>query len=280
MLVVVTQDLHERLQTASSRATLAGGCLSASAPCGRIWTGRGYPLKPSTPSRKKTRNFPRTPAGAETRIEINGENSLGEHTTKKCLEEQLNRNPDQRSSSSSSWWCQQSKPRHAWWSASKHWMCTSTPASNWTLAASSSFFSFCSDRARAVRKESDTPANTGKPRVREAVPCGAPHGAVTPLRPNNLRQRCRAAFPEEVSSVPVGRRASRAPPPLSAPPPQDSGAVPCGGGPSPAPWLPSVAHDGTMLGAGDRSAASQRQRVQPWPTAGVPDKLRHRGRPP
>ena len=48
------------------------------------------------------------------------------------------------------------------------------------------------------------------------VPCGVPRGAVTPLRPGNLRQRCRPASPEAGASVPVGRGASCALPPLSA----------------------------------------------------------------
>ena len=60
-----------------------------------------------------------------------------------------------------------------------------------------------------------------------------PRGAVTPLRPRLLQAAWQ--LPE------YGRRASRAPPPLPPPPalpPQASGAVRCGGEPSPAPSSP------------------------------------------
>ena len=40
--------------------------------------------------------------------------------------------------------------------------------------------------------------------LREAFPCGAPHGAVAPLRPGNLGQRGPAAFKEAGASVPAG----------------------------------------------------------------------------
>ena len=60
------------------------------------------------------------------------------------------------------------------------------------------------------------------------------------------------------ASVPAGRRASRAPLPLSTPPP----AARCGGGPSPAPWQPSYGRDGAMPGAGDPAASWRLQRVR------------------
>ena len=61
------------------------------------------------------------------------------------------------------------------------------------------------------------------------LPRGAPHAEARPPQ-----TKVPAAPPEAGSSVPVGRSASRALPPLSALPPQASRAVHCGGG-SPAP---------------------------------------------
>ena len=71
---------------------------------------------------------------------------------------------------------------------------------------------------------------------------------------SHLRQRRRPHPPEAGASVLMRRSAARALPALSAPPP----AVRCGGGPSPAPWQPSCAHDGATPGAGVPGTARQR----------------------
>ena len=72
------------------------------------------------------------------------------------------------------------------------------------------------------------------------LPQGVPHGTVAPLRPWRLGE------PVAAAAVRVARCSSRQPPPRSAPPPQASGAVRCGEGPSPAPWLPFGERDGAL----------------------------------
>ena len=86
-----------------------------------------------------------------------------------------------------------------------------------SLVCFSSSSSFLSRSAAAVRKRNEEstaspadPAREGE--GRQAVPCGAPQAAVAPLRPG-LRKDARPRSPEVESSVPVGRRASLAPPP-------------------------------------------------------------------
>ena len=66
-----------------------------------------------------------------------------------------------------------------------------------------------------------------------------------------------AAPPVKAESVPAGRCCDREPPLPSAPPPQAPWAMHCGGGPSPAPWPPSVVQDGATPGAGVPVAAVQ-----------------------
>ena len=89
------------------------------------------------------------------------------------------------------------------------------------------------ERAAESRASYATAANASG--ARRGTPSTEEHRAV-PQAPT----RCLAAPPEEVSSVPVGRRPSRTPPPLPAPPALlNENVERCGGGPSPAPWPPS-----------------------------------------
>ena len=101
---------------------------------------------------------------------------------------------------------------------------------------------------RQRRRHQRAPAQQG-----EELPL---RSAVTPLRPGNLsrssaapgQRDCRAAPPEVVSSVPVGRRARRAPPP---PRPwwQASDLLRCGATSLPGSLRRSSAHVEAMSGA-------------------------------
>ena len=84
-----------------------------------------------------------------------------------------------------------------------------------------------------------------------------------------------------VPSVPEGRSASRALPPLSALPPQAPRTVHCGGGPSPAPWQSSSSRDGAVPGAGDPAALRRLEHVRhghPWRLLRA-SRLQHKSQP-
>ena len=139
-----------------------------------------------------------------------------------------------------------------------------------TSSCSSSSFLLASS-AWAVRQEraeesttspTPQPVKTGRGSggcpLRSAAGCHRSSAAQAP-------RGCLAAPSEVVCSVPAWRVAHL----LPASPPPSSGAVRCGGGPSPAPWLPSAARDGAMPEAGALAALQRLPRVQPWLTAKV-----------
>ena len=93
------------------------------------------------------------------------------------------------------------------------------------------------------------PRQRGQGECREAVPCGAPHGTVAP-------PRGAGRVPGGGSFCPRWAWSSREPPPLSAPPPQASRAVCCGGRPSSGPWPQSPSPEAAIPAtAGTRTVA-------------------------
>ena len=119
-----------------------------------------------------------------------------------------------------------------------------------------------------AHQEGSSEEETDCGHVRVVVRCQRRHGqrgsTCSPVGQDCAKQlRLRLRLLQEVeSSGAVAPCASRAPPPRSAPPPPASGAVHCGGLPSPAPWHPSCAHDGATPASDPVSA--ERSRLRSW----------------
>ena len=96
------------------------------------------------------------------------------------------------------------------------------------------------------------------------------------MKIRRMKRKTCTALPEEVSSVTVGRRASRRPPPIPAPPPQAWGAVQCGGEPSPGNCRTDVAEDKEYMKANaNRVATGPKNRgMYVWPSTGAPNPMR------